>query len=222
MTTIDKTGKLVSQVVERYAGREECTVYAALCKQVLHLKTDINTSMGLPAPLMGLFNLMQFGSIGEEELTVAEIVQGMYYEGYDFVHFCAQTIPVLLSELIVRLCYSIKRIKEGHSPKDSIPLSTDRDIHPKLATMLFTAHSIATAIDAGRVLFSKNPMEISYPQWVAFARYSFGQARWVLITEPQKRHQYVMDSIDEELSAVIDDINEHFEEFSEDYEVVYL
>ncbi len=31
MTTIDKTGKYVSQVVERYAGREECTVYAALC-----------------------------------------------------------------------------------------------------------------------------------------------------------------------------------------------
>jgi hypothetical protein len=178
--------------------------------------------MGLPAPLMGLFNLMQFGSIGEEELTVAEIVQGMYYEGYDFVHFCAQSIPVLLSELIVRLCYSVKRIREGQSPKDSIPLSTDRDKHPKLATMLFIAHSIATAVDTGRVLFTKNPMEISYPQWVAFAKYSFGQARWVLITEPQKRHQYVMDSIDAELNAVIDDVDEHFELLSEEYEVVYL
>ena len=36
--------------------------------------------------LMSLFNLLQFGSIGEEELTIAEIVQGMHYEGYDFIH----------------------------------------------------------------------------------------------------------------------------------------
>ena len=39
--------------------------------------------MGLPAPLMGLFNLFQSGSIGEAEQTVAEIVQRIYYEGYD-------------------------------------------------------------------------------------------------------------------------------------------
>ena len=45
--------------------------------------------MGLPAPLMGLFNLLQFGSIGEAEQTIAEIVQGMYYEGYDFIDICA-------------------------------------------------------------------------------------------------------------------------------------
>ncbi len=31
--------------------------------------------MGLPAPLMGLFNLLQFGEIGKEEETIAQIVQ---------------------------------------------------------------------------------------------------------------------------------------------------
>ena len=131
MTTIDKFGRILSQEIPRYAGREEATVFAALCKQVIHLKSDMTTSMGLPAPLMGLFNLMQFGSVGEEEQTIAEIVQGMYYEGYDFQHFCAQAIPVLLAEVVVRLGYFLKRATEGHGIRESIPITADREVHPQ-------------------------------------------------------------------------------------------
>ena len=113
MTTIDKTGKIVSQVMENYADRTEADIFAALAKQVAHFKSDVTTSMGLPAPLMGLFNLLQFGSIGEEEQTIAEIVQGMYYQGYDFVHFCSMSVPTMIIEVIVRLGYAFKRIREG-------------------------------------------------------------------------------------------------------------
>lgn len=60
MTTIDKAGKIVSQVMENYADRKETDVFAAIAKQIIHFKSDITTSMGLPAPLMGLFNLLQF------------------------------------------------------------------------------------------------------------------------------------------------------------------
>lgn len=126
MTTIDKFGKILSQEIPRYAGREEATVFAALCKQLIHFKSDVTTSMGLPAPFMGLFNLMQFGSVGEEEQTIAEIVQGMYYEGYDFQHFCAQSVPVMLTEVVVRLGYFLKRVAEGHGVKESIPVTADR------------------------------------------------------------------------------------------------
>lgn len=99
MTTIDKTGKIVSQVMENYADRKESDIFAAIAKQIVHFKSDITTSMGLPAPLMALFNLLQFGSIGEEEQTIAEIVQGMYYEGYDFIHFCSMSIPTMIIEV---------------------------------------------------------------------------------------------------------------------------
>ena len=156
MTTIDKTGKLVSQVMENYADRTEADIFAALAKQIAHFKSDVTTSIGLPAPLMSLFNLLQFGSIGEEELTIAEIVQGMYYEGYDFIHFCSMSVPAMIVEVIVRLGYAIKRIKEGHSVKDSIPLTLNREKHPKLATMLFIGHAGATAANAGKVYFTKN------------------------------------------------------------------
>lgn len=221
MTTIDKAGNLVSQTMENYQDRVEPNVFKAIAKEFLHLKSDITTSMGLPAPLMGLFNLMQFGSVGEEELTVAEIVQGMYYEGYDFIHFCASSIPVMITEVIVRLCYAIKRVKEGHTIKESIPVSLNREKHPKLATMLFIANSAATGINLGKVLFTKNPLAINYPQWLAFAKYSYGQLKWSLINKPEAREAYVEKRLNDEMTDLIEQIDKNFEEFSKDYTVVF-
>lgn len=220
MTTIDKTGKIVSQVMENYADRKESNIFSAIAKQIIHLKSDITTSMGLPAPLMGVFNLFQFGSIGEAEQTIAEIVQGMYYEGYDFIHFCSLSIPVMLVEVVVRMGYAFKRIKEGHSIKESIPLSLNRKKHPKLATMLFIGHSGATAINAGKVYFTKNPMAINYPQWQAFAKYSYKQLKWVLIQKPELRDIYVRGKLYGEYLTVIDEVNSTFDNFSKDYIVV--
>ena len=220
MTTIDKSGRIVIQVIDNYSDRKESNIFAAIANQIAHLKSDINTSMGLPAPLMGLFNLLQFGSFGEEEQTIAEIVQGMYYEGYDFIHFCAQSIPVMIVEVIVRIGYAIKRIKEGYSIKDSIPVSLNREKHPKLATMLFIGHSAASAINAGRVFFVKDPMAINYAQWLAFGKYSFKQLKWVLKDKPKMRDAYVEGKLYGEYLSVIDDIDSNFKEFSKDYVVV--
>ena len=172
-------------------------------------------------PLMSLFNLLQFGSIGEEEQTIAEIVQGMYYEGYDFIHFCSMSIPAMLVEVIVRLGYAIKRIKEGHRVKDSIPLSLTREKHPKLATMLFIAHAGATATNAGKVYFTKNPVAINYPQWIAFAKYSYSQLKWALLGKPTLRDAYVRGKINEEFDDVLAEAKTTFERFSQEYIVVF-
>ena len=220
MTTIDKAGKIVSQIMPNYADRTEKDIFQALAKQIIHFKSDITTSMGLPAPLMGLFNLLQFGSIGEAEQTIAEIVQGMYYEGYDFIHFCTLSIPVLLVEVIVRIGYAIKRIKEGYSIKDSVPFSTNHEKNPKLGTMLFIAHTAATAVNAGKVYFSQNPMAINYPQWVAFAKYSYQQLKWVLIEKPEARDAYVRGILNDQLDEVYASVEETFEDFSKNYIVV--
>lgn len=221
MTTIDKTGKIVSQVMENYADRKEANIFAALAKQIIHFKSDITTSMGLPAPLMGVFNLFQFRSIGEYEQTIAEIVQGMYFEGYDFIHFCSMSIPTMLIEVIVRISYSIKRIKEGNKVRDSIPFSLNREKHPKLGTMLFIAHSGATAINAGKVYFTKTPMAINYPQWLAFAKYSYKQLKWVIIEKPAARNAYLEGKLGDEWKNMSAQIDESFEEFSKDYILVF-
>lgn len=221
MTTIDKTGKIVSQVMENYTERKESDIFAALAKQIAHFKSDITTSMGLPAPLMGVFNLFQFGSIGEYEQTIAEIVQGMYYEGYDFIHFCSLSIPVMITEVIVRISYAFKRIGEGHKLKDSIPFSLNREKHPKLATMLFVAHSGATAINAGKVYFSGNPMNINYPQWIAFAKYSYKQLKWTIFEKPEARSAYVNGMLMDKWQDLSMQIDNTFEDFSKDYIIVF-
>ena len=171
--------------------------------------------------MMSLFNFLQFGSIGEEEQTIAEIVQGMYYEGYDFIHFCSMSISAMTVEVIVRLGYAIKRIKEGHAVKESIPLSLNREKHPKLATMLFIAHAGATAANAGKVYFTQNPVAINYPQWIAFAKYSYNQLKWVLLEKPMLRDAYVRGRINEELDSIFAEAEVTFGKFSEKYIVIF-
>lgn len=221
MTTIDKTGNVVSQVMENYAGRKETEIFKALAKQIAHFKSDITTSMGLPAPFMSLFNLLQFGNIGEYDQTIAEIVQGMYYEGYDFIHFCSMSIPTMLVEVIVRMGYAFKRISEGHAIKDSIPVSLNREKYPKLATMLFLGHSAATAVNAGKVAFTENPMAINYPQWIAFTKYSYSQLKWAVMEKPTIRDAYVTGKIYEEMNAVFAEVDNTFEEYTRDKIVIY-
>ncbi len=211
MTTIDKSGKIVSQVIESYANRRETDLFMALAKQVVHLKSDITTSMGLPAPLMACFNLFQIGKIGKEEQTIAELVQGMYYEGYDFIHFASQSLPVMLVEVIVRLGYAFKRIKQGHSIKESIPFSLNRSEHPQLSTMIFIGHSAAIGINAGKVAFSKNPLDINYPQWIAFSKYSYMQLKWVLVQKPAIRDDYVRKAVRGELDIVLRQVQSTFQ-----------
>lgn len=221
MTTIDKNGKVVCQVMENYADRRESDIFLALAKQIIHFKSDITTSMGLPAPFMSLLNLLQFGKIGDYDQTIAEIVQGMYYEGYDFIHFCSMSVPVMLIEVITRMGYALKRINEGHSVKDSIPVSLKRETHPKLATMLFISHSLATAANAGKVYFSKNPMSINYPQWLAFAKYVYSQMKWVLLEKPKMRADYVSGKIYNEMQEVFDQVDRNFAEYTHDKIVIY-
>ena len=221
MTTLDKEGKLVSQVMENYADRKETEIFKALAKQVIHFKSDVTTSMGLPVPFMSLFNLLQFGNIGEEEQTIAEIVQGMYYEGYDFIHFCSLSIPTMLIEVIVRVGYAFKRISEGYSVKDSIPFSLNRETHPKLYTMLFLGHSVATMSNVGKVAVTKNPVSINYPQWIAFAKYSYSQLKWAVMNKPDMRDAYVAGRIYEDMKKVFDDVDNTFEEFARDRIIIY-
>lgn len=79
----------------------------------------------------------------------------MYTKGYDFGHFLAMSIPVAIIEVVVRLFYFAKRLHEGYSFLDALPINIPgKSRKPKLQTMLFTAHTIATAANAGKVYFA--------------------------------------------------------------------
>ncbi|MFQ9333504.1 MAG: hypothetical protein ACLR2Q_06455, partial [Finegoldia magna] len=88
-------------------------------------------------------------------------------------------------------------------------------------TMLFIGHSTATAVNAGKVCFTKNPMDINYSQWTAFAKYSYKQLKGVLLEKPELRDAYVRGLIVEELNEVYAEIDDTLAEMSEEYIVVF-
>ena len=106
------------------------------------------------------------------------------------------------------------------SLKTVIPLSTNHEKHPKLGTMLFIGHSAATACNAGKVYFTKNPMAINYPQWLAFGKYSYQQLKWVLIENSKARAAFVRGAINEHLDEVLLSVDETFTDISKEYIVV--
>ena len=88
--------------------------------------------------------------------------------------------------------------------------------------MLFISHSASTAINAGKVTFTKNPMAINYPQWIAFGKYSFIQAKWLLIQKPELRDKYVMDKLNRELYTILEEIDDSFNEICEPDQITMI
>ena len=86
---------------------------------------------------------------------------------------------------------------------------------------LFREHSSAVAINAGKVYFTKNPLAINYPQWLAFAKYSYKQIKWMLLEKPSARDAYVHGILNEQLAEVFKDVDSSFDEISAEYIVVF-
>lgn len=220
MTTIDKKGKFCRQVIEEYNNRKECDIFSAITKQLIHFASDITTSMGLPAPLMSLFNFLQIGKIGEYEQTIAEIVQGMYFEGYDFIHFCSMSIPTMITEVVIRIGYALKKLKEGKSINECIPFSVKRENNYKLSTMLFLGHISSCAINAGKIYFTQNPLAINYSEWLMFLKCSYEQLKFGLINKPELRNKFMEGKLDNEFLDIMNSIDETFNDFTKSYIVV--
>ena len=204
VTTLDFKGNFLIQMAEGYSDRKAQNLFQAITTVFLHMLSDVNGSssaknggMGLPVPFMALFNKLQFGKVGGND-TISELVKSMFYQGYDFRHFCAMSIPAMINEVIVRISYFVKRLAEGYSFADAIPVGLSHEKKPKLGTMLFIAHSASTAINTGKVIFTKNPLDINYPQWISFARHSVKQLKWVLRDKSASRDKYVMEAINGE------------------------
>jgi len=207
-TAVDKTGRLIVQPV---AIEDQAiftmNLFDAIGRVFGHLESDIATPSGLPVPLMPLFQFLQFGDIGKGGYTVGEISRIMYRSHYDFRHFLAMSVSTLLIEIIVRLCYFAKRMHEGYTVIDSIPFESHlTECRPKLRTMLFSAHLISTAANAGKVAVSQNPLTINYSQWLAFFGYAIPQVKWMLFDKENERLRFVQETLDSDWDKIDTDL----------------
>jgi hypothetical protein len=193
-TAIGSDGRLVVQTM---SGWEPAEFGVGLFVKILeafktvagHLLSDVATKAGLPPPLFGLLQFIQQGGMGN--YSIADIARAMYRSGYDFRHFLAGGVTVTIIEAFVRTAWIIRELSEGKRLSETLP-----ETNPRLRSGLFLSHSVATAVNAGKLAITQNPLAINWAQWLAFFRYLIPQMYWLLISGEDARTVFVQDKID--------------------------
>lgn len=206
-TAIGKDGHLIIQkVADPFLQGEHLFIrlLEAMKIQFGHLASDIATPAGLPAPLMPLLSFLQFGEIGNRGYTIGEVSRQMYRSGYDFRHFIAGSVPVMLTEVIIRLGYFVKSIQNGKTLAEAVPSASSL----KLRRQLLIAHSVATLINAGKVYVTQNPLGVSWAQTLAFLRYVMPELSFLLLGKEAARSKLVEDEIMNDYKLIDIEVNQ--------------
>lgn len=171
---IDKNGCLVVEKVTE-AGFEK--LFTAPILWLGHLLSDVFTKMGIPIPGWSYLQLLQFGSFGDKQRTIAEVARYMYLEGYDLRHLVSMTTTNAVIELIVRLYYHLVCKKRP----DDFSLTAEKEYVEiknkiKLHNMLFVAYSVATCGNIAKLcVYQGNPTAFNLPLWLGMIKESVTQ-----------------------------------------------
>lgn len=173
-TCIDKNGCLV---VEKVAETDFLKLFTAPILWFGHLLSDVFTRMGLPIPGWSYLQLLQIGSLGEKQRSIAEVARYMYLEGYDLRHFLSMSATNAVIELIVRLYYHLvckKRPNEFSLEAEKEYVEVKNKI--KLHDMLFASYSVASCGNIAKICaYQGNPTAFNLSLWLGMIRESVTQ-----------------------------------------------
>ena len=97
-----------------------------------------------------------------------------------------------IAEIVVRGAWIIRRLVEDDiTIVGALPLANN----PRLRRTLFLAHLGATAINAGKVAITQNPLGLSWTQWLMYFRYLIPEANRVLGGDARSRRNAIDDHI---------------------------
>ena len=132
-----------------------------------HLISDVGTKSGLQPPFFTFFQGINLTSpFSPKNKKIGEIARWMYLNGYDFRHFITMGITPAVIEIVLRTYIMLKH----YNAKGEVNLKLASN--PKYRSMLLWSHAIATAGNAGKIIFQQgNPLAINYNEWLAFFRY---------------------------------------------------
>ena len=143
---IDATGEL-------HGGTPASKIFAGFVNWIGHLFSDVAGSSGasgrgsgIPIPFFNLLQFINIGQFGKHRQTFGTICVKVFEQGYDFRHGMALSVPVLLTELMVRVMHMLKQHYVNHEP---LELGTALGMTPELQRMLFVAHGTLCLMDAG-------------------------------------------------------------------------
>ena len=139
---------------------------------------------GIAAPFFEMFQMCNFGSIdvAGDKKTLAEFTSTMYSNGYDARFAVAQAIPVALNEMLIRLCWSIKRHYYHKLPwSECVPLKISNK--PELRRMLLVGHGCLCLVDAADAAIRSwgnlmgFALHLNAIAWTRFARMGYLEIR---------------------------------------------
>lgn len=139
---------------------------------------------GIAAPFFEMFQMCNFGSInvGDDKKTLAEFTSAMYSNGYDARFAAAQAIPVALNEMLIRLCWSIKRHYYHKLPwSECVPLKISDK--PELRRMLLVGHGCLCLVDVADAAIRSwgnlmgFALHLNAVAWTRFARMGYLEIR---------------------------------------------
>jgi len=125
--------------------------FAGFTNWLGHLFSDVAGSSGaegrgsgIPIPFYSLLQFINFGEFGQHRQTFAKVAVQVFENGYDLRHGMALSIPVLITELLTRLMWTVKqRFYHKKSWDSCIPSASN----PELRRMLLIGHGSLCLVD---------------------------------------------------------------------------
>jgi len=104
---------------------------------------------GIPIPFYSLLQFLDVGKFGKHDDSFAKVAVKVFEQGYDLRHGIAMSIPVLITELLTRISWTVKqRYYHEKEWADCMPSTSN----PELRRMLLVSHGtlcLMDGIDAG-------------------------------------------------------------------------
>ena len=186
------------KILEGTEGPAWPGVFASLGRMFGHLASDVNApsamgnrGMGLPAPFMGILRMFNGIPVGKSDL--GKQVEYMYVKGYDFRQIVTTSIPALIMEVVMRVCYAAKQIKLANEPLGQALVETlPTRMNPRFRMMLAIGYGCMSGVNAGRVHVTQNIMTLNYAAWMGLAWNGFHALKWAMLD----RYLKLWDSIE--------------------------
>ncbi len=149
-------GQLITIDTENFelqGGNFISKIFCGAFNWFYHLMSDVaggsgahGRGSGISAPFYELFGLCTFGRFKTQSgyMNLAELAEKAFNMGFDARFALTQAIPVVITDLLIRLCWALRRRFQMKKPlKECIPTSS----HESLRLMLLVGNGTLCVID---------------------------------------------------------------------------
>ena len=163
---------------------------AALYAQYMHLKSDINTKLGLPVPILSLIN--------------NEYSSELYKKGYDYLCFKRDVSIVGVSFAVSKFIDIIITILHSFFREENEDIKL---FEARTRKILLYSNLMATTSSGVLALLTKNPKMFDYGSGLSTLTRLFSDIRFIV----RLKEEFINARLDENLQVEIDKINRMYD-----------